>query len=161
MLPDAHAGCARPAVPPSRSLLMRHRIAAHLCSRSVIWALRKAMPTLEAVKFENKPASDVLRARFFVGIKSDIKYKFTSLVDAEWKDRTRGRFDAANSLYPQSSFSGEISTIRPWSYMRVRLFPRGAGSERSRNLSAKLIAQSHRLQRALTPGPIPRLFCDR
>ena len=89
------------------------------------------MPTLEAVKFENKPASDVLRARFFVGIKSDIKYKFTSLVDAEWKDRTRGRFDAANSLYPQSSFSGEISTIRPWSYMRVRLFPRGDGSEQS------------------------------
>jgi hypothetical protein len=72
MLPDAHAGCARPAVLPGRSLLMRRRIAAHLCSRSVIWALRKAMPTLEAVKFENKPASDVLRARFFVGIKSDI-----------------------------------------------------------------------------------------
>jgi hypothetical protein len=28
-------------------------------------------------------------------------------------------------------------------------------------LLAKLIAQSHGLQRALTPGPIPCLFCDR
>ena len=161
MLPDAHAGCARPAVLPGRSLLMRRRIAAHLCSRSVIWALRKAMPTLEAVKFENKPANDVLRPRFFVGIKSDIN--ISSPPRSMQSGRDRPAVDSTlHILYiPQSSFSGEISTIRPWSYMRVRLFPRGAGSERSRNLSAKLIAQSHRLQRALAPGPIPCLFCDR
>src|SRR5438874_11504205 len=71
MLPDAHAGCARLAVLPGR-LVMRLRIAAHLCSRSVIWALRKAKPTLDAVKCWDKPASHVLRARLFVGIKSDI-----------------------------------------------------------------------------------------
>jgi hypothetical protein len=160
MLPDAHAGCARPAVLPGRSLLMRRRIAAHLCSRSVIWALRKAMPALEAVEFENKPASDVLRARFFVGIKSDI-----NISSPPWSMQSGRERPAVDStlhiLYPQSSFSGEISTIRPWSYMRVRLFPRGAGSEPSRNWSAKLIAQPHRLQRALTPGPIHSLLCDR
>ena len=55
-----------------RLQLMRRRIASHRCSRSVIWALRKAMPTLEAVKFGNKPANDVLRPSFVVGIKSDI-----------------------------------------------------------------------------------------
>jgi hypothetical protein len=72
MLPDDHTGCARIAVLPGRLLLMRRRIAAHRSSKSVIWALRKAMPTFAAVKFGNKPASDVLQARFFVGIKSDI-----------------------------------------------------------------------------------------
>src|SRR5205814_1888611 len=51
MLPDAHAGCARLAVLPGRLLLKRLRIAAHLCSRSLIRALRKATPTLEALIF--------------------------------------------------------------------------------------------------------------
>ena len=161
MLPDAHAGCARPAVPPGRSLLMRHRIAAHLCSRSVIWALRKAMPTLEAVKLENKPANDVLRPSFVVGINLDINISSNHWSMQSGRDRTRGRSTLHISLYRQSSFSGEISTIRPWSYMRFRLFPRGAGSERSLNLFAKLIGRSHRLQRALTSGPIHYLFCDR
>ena len=72
MLPDAHAGCARLAVLPGRLLLMRRRIAAHRSSRSVIWALRKAMPTFEAVRFEYKLASNVLRARFLVEINLDI-----------------------------------------------------------------------------------------
>jgi len=63
MLPYVHAVCALLAVLSSRLLLMRRRIAAHRSSRSVIWALRKAMPTLGAVKFENKPANDVLRDR--------------------------------------------------------------------------------------------------
>jgi len=66
---------------------MRRRIAAHLCSRSVIWALRKAMLTLEAVKFENKPASNVLQARFFVGIKSDMNISSAPWSMQSGKDR--------------------------------------------------------------------------
>jgi hypothetical protein len=104
MLPDAHAVCARPAVLPGRLLLMRLRIAAHLCSRSAIWALRKATPTLEAVKFGNKPTSDVLQARFFVGIKSDINISLAPWSMQSGRDRPRGRFDAAHSLYPQAPF---------------------------------------------------------
>jgi hypothetical protein len=162
MLPDAHAVWARVAGVLSRRLrLMRRRIAAHRSSRSVIWALRKAMPTLEAVKFGNKPANDILRPSLVVGINLDINISSTPWSMQSGRDRTRGRSTLHICLYPQSAFSGEISTIRPWSYMRVRLFPRGAGSERSRNLSAKLIARSHRLQRALTSGPIHYLFCDR
>jgi len=160
MLPDAHAGCARPAVLPGRSLLMRRRIAAHLCSRSVIWALRKAMPTLEAVKFENKPASDVLRARFFVGIKSDINISSPPWSMQSGRDRPAVDSTLHILYIPKSSFSGEISAIRlgpicvsEWSSRRWL----GAKLK----LFAKLIVQSHRLQRALTPGPIPRLFCDR
>src|SRR2546423_13091051 len=87
MLPDAHAGCARPAVLPGRLLLMRLRIAARRCSRSAIWALRKATPTLEAVKFGNKPTSDLLQARFFVGIKSDINISLAPWSMQSGRDR--------------------------------------------------------------------------
>lgn len=101
MLPDAHAVWACLAGVLSRRLrLMRRRIAAHLCSRSVIWALRKAMPMLEAVKFENKPASDVLRARFFVGIKSDINISSPPWSNAEWKGSHPRSIDAAHFFIP-------------------------------------------------------------
>src|SRR6266550_3738617 len=56
------------------------------------------MPTFEAVKFLNKPASDVLRARFFVGIKSDINISSAPWSMQSGRDRTRGRFDAAHFL---------------------------------------------------------------
>ena len=54
------------------------------------------MPTLEAVKFGNKPASDVLRAGFFLGIKSDINISSPPWSMQSGRDRTRGRFDAAH-----------------------------------------------------------------
>src|SRR5207248_3512357 len=68
MLPDAHAGCARLAVLPGRLLLMRRRIAAHRCSRSLILALRKATPTLEALIFGTNRRATFLQACVFARI---------------------------------------------------------------------------------------------
>jgi len=122
MLPDAHAGCARLAVLPGR-LVMRLRIAAHLCSRSVIWALRKAKPTLEAVRFEYKLASNVLRARLFVGIKWDI-CKFRSLAGAEGiGPRAFGVIDAAHFFinFPTLLFRKDQHnrTLVPYAFLAV------------------------------------------
>src|SRR5205823_9589763 len=130
MLPDAHAGCARLAVLPGR-LVMRLRIAAHLCSRSVIWALRKAKPTLEAVRFEYKLASNVLRARLFVGIKWDI-CKFRSLAGAEGiGPKAFGVIDAAHFFinFPTLLFRKDQHnrTLVPYAFLAV--FPRGDGSD--------------------------------
>jgi len=83
---------------------MRLRIAAHRCSRSAIWALRKAMPTLEAVKFENKPASDVLRASFVVGIKLDINMSSNHCSMQSGRDRTRDRSTLHILYIPEAPF---------------------------------------------------------
>ena len=123
MLPEAHAGCARLAVLPGRLLLMRLRIAAHRSSRSVIWALRKAMPTLEAVSFEYKLASNVLRARSFVGIKWDI-CKFRSLAGAEGiGPKAFGVIDAAHFFinFPTLLFRKDQHnrTLVPYAFLAV------------------------------------------
>src|SRR5260370_29757279 len=68
MLLDAHTGCARLAVFPGRLLLKRLHIAAHRCSRSAIWALRKATPTLEALIFGTNRRATFLRACVFAQI---------------------------------------------------------------------------------------------
>ncbi len=104
---------------------MRLRIAAHRSSRSVIWALRKAMPTLEAVSFEYKLASNVLRARSFVGIKWDI-CKFRSLAGAEGiGPKAFGVIDAAHFFinFPTLLFRKDQHnrTLVPYAFLAVFL----------------------------------------
>jgi len=111
---------------------MRRRIAAHLCSRSVIWALRKAMPTLEAVKFGNKPANDVLRPSFVVGINLDINISSNHWSMQSGRDRTRGRFDAAHFF-----ISPRLLRRRDQHNKTLVLYACPAGSSR-RWLGAKL-----------------------
>src|SRR4029077_19918470 len=55
-------------------------------------------------------------------------------------ERTRSRFDAAHSLYPQSSFSGEISAIRLWSYVRFCL----VSSRRGLGAKLKFVCEGYR-----------------
>jgi hypothetical protein len=70
---------------------------------------------LEAVRFENKLASDVLRARFLFGVKLDINISSAprSVQREEAPESFRGQLTLHISLYPKGSFSGEISAIRP------------------------------------------------
>jgi hypothetical protein len=106
----AHAGLdipereARLAVLPGRLLLVPLRIAAHRSSRSVIWALRNAKPTLEALIFGGNRRATFLRA-FVFGRIIDAAYFFTIPATLAFgRDHSNGTIvlDACFNSFPRA-----------------------------------------------------------